>query len=157
MILIYKGNSTALFLHNCVICLSKSSLLSASSPSSLTLFSELMFISFIFIEVGYFVSFFLSIIMVWNLSGFPIIMFFFNHCTAFSESEVKFSISSSEDFSVHEIVLPSTKLCNSAFSIRSKRSLMKILKRIGPKINPCGNPDNKTTCIIYLHILFSTL
>ena len=70
-------------------------------------------------------------------------------------------MNSSMDFSVHEIVLPSAKLCNLAFSIQNKRSLMKMLKGMGPKIRPRGNPDNvhleDTICIIYPHILFSTL
>ena len=120
-----------------------------------------MFISFIFIEVGLFYWFFLSIIMAWNLSGFTIIMFSLNHWTAFSDSEVKLSINSYRDFSVHEIVLSSAKLCNSAFSIQSKRSLMKMLKRMGPKIDPCGTPDNKTWKTLHVLfifcILFSTL
>ena len=68
--------------------------------------------------------------MAWNLSGFTIIMLSLNHCTAFSDSEVKLLINSSRDFSLHEIVLSSAKLCNSAFLIQSKRLLMKMLKRI---------------------------
>ena len=48
------------------------------------------------------------------------------------------AFNSSRDFSVHEIGLSSPKLCNSAFSIQSKRSLTKMLKRTGPKIDPCG-------------------
>ena len=71
-------------------------------------------------------------------------MFSLNHCTAFSDSQVKLLINSSRDFSVHEIVLLSAKLYSSAFSIQSKRSLMKMFKRMGPKIDPCGTPDNKT-------------
>ena len=94
----------------------------------------LMFITFIFIEVGLFCCFFLSIIMAWNLSGFTIIMFSLNHCTAFSDSEVNLFINSSRDFSVHDIVLPSPKQCNLAFSIQSKRLLMKMLKRMGLKL-----------------------
>ena len=53
-------------------------------------------------------------------------------------------MNSSMDFSVHEIVLPSAKLCNLAFSIQNKRSLMKMLKGMEPKIRPRGNPDNNT-------------
>ena len=113
MILIYKGYSTDQhFLHTCAKCLPKFNLLSISNPSSLTLFSDLIFISFIFIEVWLFCWFFLSIIIAWNLSGFTIIMFSLNHCTAFSDSRVKLLINSSRNFSLHEIVLPSTKLCS---------------------------------------------
>ena len=72
--------------------------------------------------------------MAWNLSGFTIITFSLNHCTAFSDSEVKLLINSSRDFSVHEIVFSSAKLFNSAFSIESKISLIKMLKRMGPKV-----------------------
>ena len=82
--------------------------------------------------------------MAWNLSGFTIIMFSLNLCTAFSDSEVKILLNSSRDFSVHEIVLPSSKLCISAFSIQSKRSLIKMLRRIGPKVDLSGTLDNKT-------------
>ena len=77
-------------------------------------------------------------------------MFSLNHCTAFSDSEVKLLINSSKDFLVHKIVLSSVKLCNSAFSIQSKRSLMKMLKRIRPKIDPCGTKDNKTCKTLYV-------
>ena len=63
--------------------------------------------------------------MAWKLSGFTIIMFSLNHGTAFSDSEVKLLISSSRDFLVHQTVLSSAKLRNSAFSIRSKRSLIR--------------------------------
>ena len=113
MILIYKGYSTDQhFLHTCAKCLPKFNLLSISNPSSLTLFSDLIFISFIFIVVWLFCWFFLSIIIAWNLSGFTIIMFSLNHCTAFSDSKVKLLINSSRNFSLHEIVLPSTQLCS---------------------------------------------
>ena len=132
------------------MCLSNFNLLSISNPSSLTLFPELMFISFIFIEVGLFCWFFLSIIMAWNLSRFTIITFSLNHCAAFSDPEVKLLISSSWDFSVDELVLSSAKLCNSEFSIQSKRSLMKMLKRMGAKIGLCGTPDNITWKTLYV-------
>ena len=129
------------------MCLSKFNLLSIPNPNSLTLFSELMCILY-FIEVQLFYWFFLAIIISWNLSEFTIIMFSLNHFTAFSDSDVKLLINS-KDFSVHEIVLSSAKLCNSAFSIHSKRSLMKMLKRMGPKIHPCGTTDNKTWKTLY--------
>ena len=90
--------------------------------------------------------------MTWNLSGFTIIMFSLNHCTAFSDSEVKLLINFSRDYEVHEIALSSAKLCNSAFSIQRQRSLIKMLKRTGPKIDPCRTPDNETWkhCMYYL-------
>ena len=156
MILIYSGQSPELqfFLHNCVICLSKFNLLSISNTSNLTLFSKLMFISFIFIEARLFCWFFMSIIMAWNLSGFTIIMFSLNHCTAFSDSEVKLLINFSRDYEVHEIALSSAKLCNSAFSIQSQRSLIKMLKRTGPKIDPCRTPDNETWKTLYVLFIF---
>ena len=113
-------NWPALFLHNCVMCLSKFNVLFISNPTSLTLFLELMFISFIFKEVGLFCCFF-SV----NINGLELIRVYNYH--AFSDSEVKFSINSARDFSVYEIVLSSAKSCNSAFSIQSKRSLMKML------------------------------
>ena len=81
--------------------------------------------------------------MVWNLLGF-IITFFLNHCTAFTDSEVKLLINTSRDFSVHEIVLSSTKLCYSSSSTQSKRLLIKMLRRMGPKTEHCGTPDNET-------------
>ena len=89
--------------------------------------------------------------MAWNLSGFTIIMFSLNHYTPFFDSEVKLLINSSRDFSVHEIVLGSAKLCNSAFSIQSKRSLMKMLIRMGPKIDLCGTPNNKIRKTLYIY------
>ena len=82
-------------------------------------------------------------------------MFSLNHCTASSDSEVKLLINSSGDFSVHEIVLSSAKFCNSAFSIQSKRLLMKMFKRMGPKIDPCGTQDNKTWKTLYVLFIFT--
>ena len=69
---------------------------------------------------------------------------FFEPLHSFFRLRVKLLINSSRDFSVHERALSSAKLCNSAFSIQSKRSLMKMLKGMGPKTDPCGTPDNKT-------------
>ena len=82
-------------------------------------------------------------------------MFSLNHCTASTDSEVKLLINSSGDFSVHEIVLSSAKFCNSAFSIQSKRLLMKMFKRMGPKIDPCGTQDNKTWKTLYVLFIFT--
>ena len=90
-----------------------------------------------------------------NLSGFTTIMFSLNHCTAFSDLDVKFLINPSRNFSEHEIVLSSAKLCNSAFSIQSKTPLMKMLKRMGPKIDPCGTPNNKTYKAINVLFIFT--
>ena len=111
-----------------------------------------MFISFIFMEVELFFTF-LSV----NNNGLELIRVY-NHCTAFSDSKIKLLINSSRDSSVHEIVLSSAKLCNSAFSVQSKRSLlMKMLKRNGPKIDPCGTPDNKTWKTLYVLFIFTIL
>ena len=81
--------------------------------------------------------------MAWNLSRFTTIMFSLKHYTAFSDSEVKLLICSSREFLVHEIVLSSAKFCNSAFLFQSKRSLIKILEIMGPKID--------AKCIICKH------
>ena len=94
-------------------------------------------------------------ITIWNLSGLTIIMFSLNHCTAFPDSQVKLFINSSRDFSVHEIVLLSEKLHNSAFSIQIKRSLKKMLKILGPKIDPCGTPEYKTWEAVHILFIFT--
>ena len=92
--------------------------------------------------------------MAWNLSGFTIIVFSLTHCTAFSDSEVKLLINSFRDFSVHEIIVLSlAKFCNSTFSIQIK-ILMKMLKRMGPKIDPCGTQVNKTWKTLYVLFTF---
>ena len=93
--------------------------------------------------------------MAWNLSGFTVIMFSLNHYSAFPDSDFKLLINSSRDFSVHEIVLPSAKLCNSAFSIQSKRLLVKMLKRMKPKIDPPETPDNATWKTLYVLFIFT--
>ena len=88
--------------------------------------------------------------MAWNLSGFTMIMLSLTHCTAFSDSEVQFLIDSFRGFSVHEIIVLSlAKFRNSTFSIQIK-ILMKMLKRMGPKIDPCGTQDNKTWKTLYV-------
>ena len=94
-------------------------------------------------------------IMDWNLSGFTAIMFSLNHCTAFSDLGVKLLINPSRNFSEHEIALSSAKLYNSAFSIQSKTPLMKMLKRMGPKTDPCGTANNKTYKTIDLLFIFT--
>ena len=94
-----------------------------------------MSISFVFAEVAYFIFF--SV----NNNGLRLIRVY-NHHIFF---EPLHSISSSfKGFSVHEIVLSLAKLCNWVFSIQRKISLMKMLKRMGPKIDSCATPANKT-------------
>ena len=56
---------------------------------------------------------------------------------SFSNSE----ISSFSEVETQEIVLSSAKLWRSEFLIYIKRSFMNKLKRIGPKIEPCGTLD----------------
>ena len=93
--------------------------------------------------------------MAWNLSGFTIIVFSFTHCTAFSDSEVKLLIDSFRGSSVHEIIVLSlAKFRNSTFSIQIKILLMKMLKRMGPKIDPCGTQVNKTWKTLYVLFTF---
>ena len=147
IISIYRGQSTdqhffciiVRYAHQHLICFHF-----IFNPSSPMLFSELMFASLIFIEVRLF-WFFLPIIMVWNLSGFKIIMVSLNHCSAFSDSEVKLLINFCRDFSVHDKVLSTAELCNSAFSINEN----------GPKIDPCGTQSNKTWKTLYVLFIFT--
>ena len=58
---------------------------------------------------------------------------------SFSNSE----ISSFSELETQEIVLSSAKLWRSEFLIYMKRSFMNKLKRIGPRIEPCGTPDKR--------------
>ena len=82
---------------------------------------------------------------------------FFEPFRIFLDSEVKLLISSSRDFSGHEKVLSSAKFCNSAFSLQSKRSLIKMLKRTRPKIDSCGTIDNNTWKTLYVLSIFTFL
>ena len=132
------------FLERTKICSSKFSLLSIVIPNSFTDFNVLIVMSSIFnvILVLLFV-FPCCNTIVWNLSGFTIILLFLKHFTADSDSSFKIFKRSPVLFASAEIVLSYAKLYNCDFLKPVGRSLRNILKNIGPNTEPCGTHDNK--------------
>ena len=67
---------------------------------------------------------------------------FVNYFIAHSDAFSNFLINSFKSSEKAKIVLSSTKLCKLAVLNQRNRSLMKMLKRSGPKIEPCGTPES---------------
>ena len=78
-----------------------------------------------------------------NLLGLKIIVLFLNQLIATSDARFKFEINFSKLFKFEDMVLLSAKLWMSAFLTDKNKSLMTILKKIRPRMEPSGTPDNK--------------
>ena len=63
---------------------------------------------------------------------------FVNHFMAHSDASSNLLINSCKSLEKTEMVLSSAKLCKSAVLNQRNRSLIKMLKRIGPNTEPCG-------------------
>ena len=116
-------------------CFSKFNLLSISIPKSVTestdeiiIKSTLNHICFLFLSQ--------LIIIASNLSGFTIISFILNRSMAdllsFSNTFLKSFIL----FLAGYIVLPSAKLASETSLIKKRKSIMRILNKMGPNIEP---------------------
>ena len=98
--------------------------------------------------------------IIWNLSGFTIILFLWRQLIAASHSDSKID---SNSLSVHAKlakVLSSAKLWTEAFGIKKKKWLKKKKKKIGPKIEPWVHliwlcQTHFTVFTIYLNTLFT--
>ena len=66
-----------------------------------------------------------------------------------------FLINSCKSLEKAEIVLSSAKLCKSAVLNQRNRSLMKMLKSIGPNMEPYGTPESNSLKSLYV-LLIST-
>ena len=129
------------FLHRSEIWLSKFGLLSIFFPNNLTQFVALI-VWLMILRYDWLFSFLFYSNMAWNLFGFTIILFWFNHSTALSNSFCKVCVGLFILLDAVEMVLSSTKLWSSdIFNVASK-SFRNKLKSIEPKIDPCGTPDN---------------
>ena len=84
---------------------------------------------------------------------------FLNPSTADSDSFSSAWRGSFRFLQVTAMVLSSAKLCKSDFVSHKNKSFIKMLNRIGPRIDPCGTPESivlkKTIYIVNFHTLFS--
>ena len=93
--------------------------------------------------------------IIWNLSGFTIILFLWRQLIAASHSDSKIDINSLSVHAKLAKVLSSAKLWTEAFGIKKKKWLKKKKKKIGPKIEPWGTPDMTVSNSLYsIHYLF---
>ena len=91
--------------------------------------------------------------ITWNLSGFTIILLLWSQFIAVSHSDCKIVTSPLSVFAKLHRVLSSAKLWTDAFGIKKKKSLKKILNKIGPKIEPWGTPDiivSNSLCLLFI-------
>ena len=65
-----------------------------------------------------------------------------NHFITHSDASSNILINSCKSLEKAEMVLSSAKLCKSVVLNQRNRSLMKMLKRIGPNMEPCGIPES---------------
>ena len=79
--------------------------------------------------------------ITWNLSVFPIILLLWSQLIPTSNSDSKIESNFSSVLAKLAKLLLSAKLWTEAFGIKNKKSLKKILNKIGPKIKPWGTPD----------------
>ena len=82
--------------------------------------------------------------------------FFLNQLIATSDAHSKFDIKFLKLSKIESMILSSGKLLIlliSVYLIHRNKSLMKILKRIGPKIEPCGT-HNKVSKICFILLVF---
>ena len=79
---------------------------------------------------------------------------FVNHFIAHSHASSNFLINSCKSLEKAEMVSSSAKLCKSAMLNQRKRSLIKMLKKIGPNMEPCGTPESNSLKSLY--VLFLT-
>ena len=144
-----------LLLHILDICSSKFSLLPNSRPSNITFSEEIMTFVSIVIFWGLLFWFFVSGIIAWNYSGLTIMELSLNHCVAMFPSFRNSEISLFSELETRETVLSAAKLCRSEFLIYIKKSFMNKLKRIRPRIEPCGTPGKINWKMLYVLLIWT--
>ena len=80
----------------------------------------------------------LSVITDWNLPGFMIMQLLVNHFIAHSDAFSNFLIKSCQSLKKVEIVLSSAKFSKLVVLNQRNRSLIKMLKKIRPNMEPWG-------------------
>lgn len=126
-----------------------------SISGSVTLLRDFMFY-FDVKQLGIMITFTLINYDEWNLLGLTIMVFFLNQLIATSDAHSKFDIKFPKLSKIESMILSSGKLLIlliSVYLIHRNKSLMKILKRIGPKIEPCGT-HNKVSKICFILLVF---
>lgn len=126
-----------------------------SKSGSVTLLRDFMFY-FDVKQLGIMITFTLINYDEWNLLGLTIMVFFLNQLIATSDAHSKFDIKFPKLSKIESMILSSGKLLIlliSVYLIHRNKSLMKILKRIGPKIEPCGT-HNKVSKICFILLVF---
>ena len=121
------------------MCFPKFSLLSISIPNNLIDDSMVNFTPFIF-NTDLLRPFLELIIIDWNLSGFPIMLFVLNQFIAVSHYFRKISESSVKSLLPTYIVLSSEKFASLTSLMEKNKSFIKRLMRIGLRVGPRIGP-----------------
>ena len=90
-------------------------------------------------------------ILDWNLLGFKMMQLFVNHFIHILMCFKFFLINSCKSLEKAEMVLSLAKLCKSAVLNQRNKSLIKMEKRIGLSMEPCGTPESNS--LKMLHVL----
>ena len=80
---------------------------------------------------------------------------FMNHFIAHSYACSNFLIEFCKSLEKVEMVLSSGKLCKSAVLNKRDRSLMKMLKKIGPNKELCGTPESSSLKRLYVLLILT--
>ena len=78
---------------------------------------------------------------------------FVNHFIAQSDAFSNFSINLCKSLERTEMVLLLAKLCKSAVLNQRNRFLVKIMKRIGPNLEPYDTPESESNSLKRLYVL----
>ena len=124
-------------------------------PTSFTLSEFSIVLPLIFKLCGLILLLLLSVITAWDLSGFTIMQLFVNHFIAHSDASSDFSINSCKSLEKTEMVLSLAKLWKSAVLNQRDRSLIKMLKRIGPNMEPCGTLKSNSLKRLYVLLILT--
>ena len=80
---------------------------------------------------------------------------FVNHFFAYSDASSNILINSCKSLEKAEMLLSSAKLCESAVLNQRNRSLMKMLKRTGPYMEPCRTPEGNSLKRVYVLLILT--
>ena len=100
-------------------------------------------------------EFLLSNKIAWNLSGLTIMLLSLNQFMAQLLSDSKMLTRFFTVLAKLDKVLSSAKLWTDTLHRKKKKSLKKILNKIGPTIEPCGTPDFIVWKLLFMLLIFT--
>ena len=149
-------NRLPAFVHSVYIWSLKFNSLSTATPRIIILSVELTWVSFMTrpSSASNVLVYTFDNSMAWNLDGFAIREFALNQSSKLLISWNRtWRIYSTEE-PAQDITLSSAQLNNEHFSEKKKISLIKILNKRGPSIEPCGTPRSTSSqLLLWSHML----